>query len=415
MVKKRLLTVIIFAAACALPLEAQTGTGVFAPYVTQLQGEIRNKLVRLSWVDSIDVQGPVYLYRSVNPFSTDIYLPGGIEIPYGIQSFVDEIESGITYYYFAAASDESGRHYNNPIPYSNTIAIHIAEDDSSSPPYVSETLPIEYPPFLPQGISSLEAMIQDDRVIISFSQGGTGSTALYRSVRPIRQMSDLLGAIIVGTRVSSPFVDFPIPGIPYYYAAISEEDLTRGTISITPGKNATLSAVEVSPAGLAASNNGLRAMPLPQISVQAAAPGFEVYSNIPPAMELSPQAAKALGSIPSPQMPSPVQKKARVFARDMEEIPIGSDDHILSTIVKGPFALKNWETARDELRSFLALPRNPEASARARFYLGQCWYFLMLPREGLFEFLSIQDKYPYESMEWIQASLDMMKKQGSAR
>ena len=102
-------------------------------------------------------------------------------------------------------------------------------------------------------------------------------------------------------------------------------------------------------------------------------------------------------------------KKPRVFARDMTAPETGGEDYALSLIVRGPFAARNWESARDELVRFLALPRSAEAKARARFYMGQCSYFLRRPRESLFEFLSIQDKYPGEVREWIQASLDMLK------
>ena len=409
MKKKRLFLLVLTLAVHILPLAAQAETGIFAPFVTRMQGEIRNNLIRLSWVDSLDARGPVYLYRSVTPFGANVSLPGGIEVPYGLQSFVDEVEGGTTYYYFAAASDETGKRYTISIPYSNTIAVRTGESGFSAG--IPESPPSGSSSDLPMGISSLEAAVRGDRVVISFMQGGAGSAALYRSVRPIRQMPDLLGAVIVQTRISSPFIDYPVPGIPYYYAVITEEDLTQGTVSITPGRNATSVPVEVSSAGPEAANRDVRAMPLPQISVQAAVPGMNAYSSAPPAMELSAQAAKALGSIQSGPAAPPSLKNARVFARDLEEIPVGGDDYTLSAIIKGPFSSKNWEAARDELVRFLALPRFPETGSRARFYLGQCWYFLKYPREGLFEFLAIQGRYPAESMEWIQASLDMMKNQ----
>jgi len=417
-----LLIMVIF----ILPLEAQntavsTGSGVFAPFVSRLQGEVKNNLVRLSWVDSPDVRGPVLIYRSTLPFNEagPFRGPRPVEIPYGIQYYVDEIETGGTVYYFAAASDETGFSYDIPIIFTNTIGIQdpegrtvpaAAESASTPSPLVVEQVSAsaERPVIIPYGISSLNAAVQKDSVILTFTEGNVKSATLYRSIRPLLETSDLLGAVIIETNISSPFTDYPFPGIPYYYAVIAEEELIRGTAEIIPGSNATLLPVEVN-AGVDSRGRNIRAIPLPQISVKAAVPGMNAYNDAPAIIELSPEAVKAIGNIPVQSRQSSELKKPRVFARDMETTPEGVEEYTLSSVVRGPFADKNWEAARDELVRFLALPRSPEITGRARFYLGQCHYFLRQPREGLFEFLAIRDRYPLESMEWIQASLDMMK------
>jgi len=421
-----LLIMVIF----ILPLYAQeasgparspvfTGSGVFAPFVSRLQGEVKNNLVRLSWVDSPDVRGPVRIYRSTLPFSETGPFRGSrpVEIPYGIQYHIDEIETGGTVYYFAAASDETGFSYDIPIIFTNTIGIQ-DPGGSSIPPAAGPVSPrvsveqasisADRPAIFQYGISSLEAAVQKDSVILTFMEGNVKSATLYRSIRPLLETSDLLGAVIIQTNISSPFTDYPFPGIPYYYAVIAEEELIRGTAQIIPGSNATLFPVEVS-TGVDPRGRDIRAIPLPQISVKAAIPGMNAYNDAPAIIELSPEAAKAIGSIPVQSRQESELKKPRVFARDMETAPAGVEEYTLGSVVRGPFANKNWEAARDDLVRFLALPRSPEITERARFYLGQCYYFLRQPREGLFEFLAIRDRYPLESMEWIQASLDMMK------
>jgi TolA-binding protein len=110
-----------------------------------------------------------------------------------------------------------------------------------------------------------------------------------------------------------------------------------------------------------------------------------------------------------PRLPAQALKTPRVFTRDLEGTPTNGEDYALASIIKGSFFARNWEAAREELAKFLALPRSAEATARAKFYLGQCFYFLRQPREGIFEFLAIQDRFPTEAGEWVQASLDMMK------
>ena len=145
---KRLIWLALAIIGAALPIAAQDmgtrnpgETAVFAPIVSRLQGEVRNNLVRLSWVDSPDVRGPVYLYRSAFPFEGLIPFPGGssVEIPYGVQSYVDEIESGATMYYFIAASDDRGRRYDIPIVLNNTIGIRMTADGAVFPVYAPDT------------------------------------------------------------------------------------------------------------------------------------------------------------------------------------------------------------------------------------------------------------------------------------
>ena len=101
-------------------------------------------------------------------------------------------------------------------------------------------------------------------------------------------------------------------------------------------------------------------------------------------------------------------KRPRAFSRDLEESPAHVDDYKLILIVRGPFAERNWEHTADELVNYLTEPRESESEARARFYLGQCYYFLGEPWYGMFEFFAIHDRFPCETSEWIKASVDMM-------
>ena len=398
----------------ALPLFAQSAAAaaVFAPFVSRLEGEIRSNLVRISWVDSQHARGPVTLYRSTSPFDS----PGPfadarlVEIPYGVQFYVDEIEAGPgqgrTIYYFAAASDEAGRIYDVPIVSTNTISIRTPP---SSVPEIRETGIRETTAPQTRGISALQAVVQGDRVIISFgaSAQGAENTVLYRSVHPIRQTQDLLAAVIVQTGIQSPFTDYPAAGIPYHYAVIFEDDLIRGSVQIIPGRNATEAPVQISPTGADPAGPAIRAIPLPQVSVQGAIPDLRSHPEIPAIRDLSPEALRALEMIPA--RPTAAPKSPRVFARDLALSRTAGEDYTLSLIVRGPFAAREWETARDQLLRFLALPRSPDVHARARFYLGQSRYFLFQPREGLFDFLAIEERYPTEAREWIQASLEMMR------
>ena len=411
-----------------MPLAAQTAHGetapagltVFAPFVSRLQGELRGNFIGISWADSPAARGRVYIYRSTSPFNRAGMLHPGLriaEVPYGAQSHVDEVEAGAvdtTFYYFIVASDEAGQLFDIPIFHINTVGVMVPGivPPAPPPPAIPDGFaPLPPPEDLPHGISSLRAVADGDRIIITFQQSpGTSAAVLYRSIHPIRGTADLLGALIVQPGVSSPFTDYPVPGIPYYYAVILEDDLIRGTVEIVLGYNATFMAAEVlSPDP--ALRRRMRPMPLPLLSVQGATSVFGIHATLPSVQELSTEAAKALEDVPSRPAPELVLKSPRVFARDLEVSHALGEDFALSAIVTGPFAAQNWQEARDELIGFLSLPRSPEAQARARFYLGQSYYFLHRPREGLLEFLAIQDRHPAEAMAWIQAALNMLKDQ----
>jgi hypothetical protein len=412
---------------------------IFVPFVSRLQGEVKNNLLRLTWLDSSSVRGPLFIYRSTVPFEeiSPASRNRPIEVPYGVESYIDEIEGPGTIYYFVVASDEWGQKYDILIPFGNSISIQAAAPEqgvAAGDPRVPSQPPAPAQPQLPSqaqspsqppaqipapavgrppasreepAIGGLRAAVEGDKVIISFSGGEGKRPVLYRSVRPFKGTEDLLSAVIVQPDIVSPFVDYPVPGIPYYYAVIPETDITRGTLRIIPGINATTQSVEVAAGRRVDLRDPLRSLPLPHISLQTAAPGMNAFSETPPRAELSPGAAKALGNIPSAGKKAEPLKSPRAFNQDLET-PAGGEEHTLRSIVQGSFSRKEWETARDELIRYLALPRSSLPEARARFYLGQCYYFTGAYRESLFEFLLVQSHYPAEAAGWIQSALNLL-------
>jgi hypothetical protein len=377
---------------------------LFTPFVSRLEGEIKNNLLRLSWRDSPDVKGPLYIYVSDAPLREDVdlsFMDRPVEVPYGAESYIYEIDAPGTYYYFVVASDEAGRRYELLIPFSNTISIIIEYSDEGLA--VSAGVPGQGE--IPPGISGLRAFAEGDRIIITFGASDLSKNqVLYRGVKPFDTISDFAGAVIVQSGIGSPFTDYPVPGIPYYSAVIPEEELVMGAMGIYPGENTTIEPVEAGGAGIGLSASLMRAFPLPAISLAAAIPGLDTGGGVPRPDALTTEAAGLLGNINRP-VERPVPMTPRAFGRDLDEQSGGGEDYSLRSIMKDSFAKRDWERCRDELQRFLSLPRSAGAEARARFYLGECYYFLNMPRESLFEFLSARDEYPEESAEWINAVL----------
>jgi hypothetical protein len=400
-----LFSLFVFQALFSVYAQTQNSGPVFAPFISQLHGEVKNNLVRLIWTDSRDVRGPVFIYRSQTPFDTahPYYLVRPIEVPYGAQSYIDEVENSGEWHYFVAASDERGQRYEIFMPYSNAVTVTVGEIQDASPRAVQG-------PVSASNIIGLEAAVRGDGVLISFRLSApVGNPVLYRSVSPIAKTRDLLNAVLVEDGILSPFMDYPVPGIPYYYAVIAEDDLVSGNVGIYPGYNATVSAVEVSPGarvGLGDSP-GIRSIPLPLISVNAVSPGSG-YGDVPSPTPLSPEAARAVNGLGlqgvTPRLP---QKTPRVFEQDLEP-PSGGEEYALRSIVQGPFRNRDWTSCKDELIQYLSLPRSAASEGRARFYLAQAYYFTGSYREALFEFLTVQSGYPQEATEWIQAALAML-------
>lgn len=380
------------------------GDSLFTPFVSRLEGEIKNNLLRLSWKDSPDVKGPVYIYVSDAPVGEDYDLSRmgrPVEVPYGAESYIYEIDAPGTYHYFVVASDESGRRYELPVPFNNTVNIIVEQSNGGLA--VSAVVPGRSG--TPPGISGIEASADGDRIVITFDAAGTAKNAvLYRGVKPLETISDLAGAVIVQSGVVSPYADYPVPGIPYYYAIVPEEELARGTVGIHPGENTTIEPVEAGGAGAGRSPLFMRSLPLPAIALAAAVPGLDADSGTPPVEALDAEAAGLLGNRARPSK-TLVPMTPRAFGRDLDEQSGGGEDYSLRSIMKDSFAKRDWERCRQELQRFLSLPRSAGAEARARFYLGQCYYFLNMPRESLFEFLSAKNEYPDESAEWINAVL----------
>lgn len=394
---------ILFFLICVI-LPAQTGNG-FSPVVSQIKAESRNNFIRLTWIDSPDARGRVYIFRSTRPFGDSI--PANIRpvtVRYGEQYFIDDTDDMENLYYFIAASDSTGRRFDVIIPNTNTIGINIAKGEVTTPPVVVQEKEVI------QGISNLRARQEEGRVIITFDvTGKQKNTILYRSMQPIRQPRDLLNAAIVKSGVSSPFTDFPVPGISWYYALAFEDEVTSGSMILKPGVNTIASAVTIS-AGQTA-EKAIRPIPLPIMTLSNTASISGPFLNDSNAdsgrVPLSEKTEKMLSDSGLPEKAVHEKRSPRVFTEDLQ-MPSSGSDSALFQIINEYFVAGNWEGARTALLNYLSLSRSKDVEARARFYLGQALYFTGNYRGALFEFLSISSAHPAEANSWIDTVLSAM-------
>ena len=382
--------------------------GIFAQgrepvlHVSQLMVESRSNLIRLTWVDSPDARGPVYIYRSARPFAG--FIPANIRpvtVRYGMQYYIDDSDDMENIYYFIAASDLNGQLYDIIIPQVNSVSVNLGsvpQGDSGIFVHPPDLIPVE----TLQGISNLDAIQERESVIITFDRAGMpGNAILYRSMQPIRQPQDLMNAVIVQSGIDSPFIDFPIPGISWYYAVIFEADIAGGNMGIIPGVNSTASPVTI--LGDHAVERSLRPIPLPVLTLHNTLPGGILITD-PDLILLSAESVNMLHETQMPARSPLVLKTPRIFSIDMEA-PAGGEESALSQIIMEYFVNSQWENVRISLQHYLSLPRSRGVEARARFYLGQVLYFTGNYRDALMEFLTFRLFNQEEADSWIDAVL----------
>jgi len=378
--------------------------------VSQVSAEARSNLIRLTWVDSPEARGPVYIFRSSRPFSGSV--PANLRpvtVNYGEQYYIDDSDDMENIYYFVAASDLSGRRYDVIIPRVNSTAIIVTGlNVPDLRALTAEEAPAKKEPPAPpvQGIYNLSARLDGDRILISFDVNGPRKNAvLYRSTQPVKEPRDLLNAVMVQSGTRSPFIDYPVPGLSYYYALIYEDEISGGSLGITPGVNATISGVNVYSGKTA--ERALRPIPLPAMTLNNTLPDGFFLPDSAASGSVSDSTARILRNSPVQEKPPLEQRNPRIFTIDLQA-PSGGEDSALFDIISESFVKRDWEKARTGLQHYLSLPHSKDVEARARFYFGQTLYFTGNYKGALFEFLSIKSVHPVEANMWIDSTLAAM-------
>jgi TolA-binding protein len=431
----------------------QSGSSIFAPFVTRLNAEVSGKAVRLRWQDSSSVKGPVYVYRARVPFSGAgaQYQARGLEVPYGQQIFIEEVEALGMWYYFVVASDETRMKYEIVVPYSNIVDVQLdgASKNVPASPGIAGTTPYADTPLISQpaqrpaedptwdsaygsygvarqsgysryssDIVEIAAQPLPNGIYISYRSSERDKNALlYRSTQPFTQYNDILTAALVKDHLTSPYVDYPPPGVPCYYAVLYEEDIRSGQAAIYPGNNATVDPVQLGTAAQGAS--GIAGTPsyspIPANPQQKTYldPGSGYFSAVRSPSPLSAESAQVAESLRNQVETAPVIPKSsfginmepRVFNQDVQSNAVSGEDYDLAVIVRGSFFRKDWGIARVELQRYLSVPHSQNAAVRAHFYLGQCYYFTNDARSALNEFMAVHTLFPDEAASWVQAAL----------
>ncbi len=410
-ISARLMFLLLLASALPFSLSAQSVPGedlrvaeVFTPFVSGLQTEVLESSIRLTWTDIPDVEGVSYnIYRSNVEITRRSFSTAELRatIPAGVETYTDSIPQNGPYFYAVLTVDPDGSELPLFIPFRNTNVLAAVMAD----------LPEN---FAAAGINALTARAGEQDIFISFSvQGDLGDIALFRSTSPITDSSSLADAIRLETLQPGvvTYRDFVIPGIPYYYAALSLADIGRSRPQLITGQN-TLDTPAELPLGrrFAGVSTGPRGQSLPLLILdQSVISGGQLPRSgveIPDRRRMSPQTAGQVARLLEPiQIAREAERLPDILAT--ERNPAGEKDQslVLYTIVSESFSLENYDLAVRQLESLLTIPLSADLENRARYYYAQSLYFSAEYERAFLQFLIIQNWDYRRVTPWMDAIL----------
>jgi hypothetical protein len=273
-------------------------------------------------------------------------------------------------------------------------------------------------------LTGLSAYPDGSGIRVNFLSGNPAKHAVvYRNIVPMMRLSDLLAAEVTQLPGAvSPFIDTVQSGVPCYYAVVYDEDLRAGTAYIAPGYNATIYPAMVVPGAAPMDRGSAPLSPYPASAGAMSAsplPAAPLYPEQGAGGRLSLEAAAALAGTSFSTVPRAEKAvvpdeasitEPKIFSEEINQVPVGADDAQLQRIVQEFVLWRRWGEAADALRQFLLNSGNSAALSRARFYLGQSFYFSGAADKALTEFLAVQARFPEESAIWIRACLSKLSR-----
>ncbi|MBP5793302.1 MAG: hypothetical protein J6W46_06635 [Spirochaetaceae bacterium] len=246
-------------------------------------------------------------------------------------------------------------------------------------------------------ITDFNVIAQGNSVIITYiSQNKGKKLVLYRSTNPFENFYSLNKAMKVTSFIDTgtPYTDYPPLNIKFYYTLQEESDVITGNVDFKPGKNTSTNPVSVTgTAAETAKSRNLRKAPLPGISSENSAQSGTLAQDT---IQMLP------GTHDSKAKEEPVSLlPPQIFN---EEQTLQTD---LSQLLANSFSKSNWSLAEQDLLLFIKNCTEKDKANRAKFYLGEVYYFTGEKRRALLQFLSVREVFPAAASAWIEAVLSL--------
>jgi len=400
---------LVFLVAQDQTTQTQANESVFAPFVSRIRVGVKDSNIVLLWDDSVDLKGICKIYRSMKEINAENLKDAKMiaEVAYGIQSYTDTEASNGDYYYCILMKDTSDKIYEVFIPFKNKTVNAVSAKVKVQEKIVSQ-------------ITGISSAIKGDGIIIRFTSSISGKNiVLYRSTLPISESKNLLEASSAGVfkNINGEIIDYPVPGIDYYYALIDENSLIEGTIQIVKGQNSTTAPISIP---LGAMQNGLgkssamnqHSIPLPYLSVTTSlSSGQTIYGDAfspPTERTLKAETKKALEKL-FIRYPEGEAREPAFVVLPQEFSNSGSGEaYTLRLIVNETILKANYEQGIIQLEKFLSLRRANDTQARSEYYLGICYAKTNDYKKAFWSFL-LSESYCYTQariwMDWVLLKL----------
>jgi hypothetical protein len=396
----------------ALPADQKD---VYAPFVSRLKAAVRGPQIKLTWKDSPDIEGNYLVYRHTDEITLENFGKAVLigQVDSGEESFIDAPVVRGEFYYAVLAKTADGKVFDIFIPFRNKTMKSIAIESTAEEKDLAAV------------VSSIAARFEKDGIQISFrASRADRDLILYRSTSPIFSEAQLSLSNIVKSLKSSEtsVTDYPVPGIPYYYALVDEKLLESGVVVLAAGESASREYVEIplskeeKPLFMPARSSApaARPMPLPYFLLsREIGTGRPLSSQdpfgLPGMVGISPETKQAVKEIltKAPPLPAPVLQP-RILDMD-KALGTSKEEYTLRTILDGPFERRNWVEAEKQLSNFLSIHLSEEIRIRAYYYRAQTLFFQDRQAESFMEFLLASRSFYPEVRPWLDEILRLRR------
>lgn len=385
-----------------------------APFVSRLLAKAVESRVELSWRTVPGFSGAYRIYRHTKEIDESSFAEA-VEIgsvAASVSAYEDFPPAAGSYFYAVLLDD--GKLSLLFVPFRNKTATAV---QVASPAPEREKA---------ARITALAAQVEGDAVRLSFQTSrGDRELLLFRSLQPIRSSGELSSSSLSLPATAHGYLDYPIPGLDYYYAVVDAALFKLGQPELIAGQNATLQPVrvpleagrvglppavleEVAPAAAPAAGErrpGAASGRQSSTSARLTAPAVRQPSSSPVSEQIALASARpaplpyldldAARGLPAPALPAPrplgpvarhameaVLREAPPRAAPLlraQALPedlgsAGPEDGGLNLLVAEYLLTGDLPAAEKRLLAFLAVRRTEAVAARARFYLGQVYY-----------------------------------------
>jgi len=382
---------------------------VYAPFARRLRVALKEPQIRISWEDVSGIAASYLIYRHTEEISDDNFSNAVLvaEVAKTESFYTDVPADAGSYFYAVLLKDNSGNVYNYLIPYRNkTVSAVVINKALETGGDATE-------------LTNLLAQIKLRSIEVSvLSSRNNRTTSIYRSASPILNFNDLQKALVINSGMggSLSFIDYPVPGIPYYYAAVDSDAAKTGVVTLVPDKNTLKNPVEIP---LTTQDSGLvklpgsrpvRAFPLPdlnQILGESLLPS-RTSVTLEPALAKRVQqlSTRFSASIPKTELPlASLLPSDKTLSGSLK-----GNAATLEEILKTSFTNKKYEDSADKLSKLLAIQIGSELRIKTYFYMAQSKALSGREKEAMLDFLYIRDDLTEYTKPWTDAILKRLQK-----